>query len=136
MMPIWEQVPRLDARLKVLIEVYSAREAAIVLAREFGLRITKCAVIGRCHRLKLRLRFAPTPKSKPARPPVRVRPVRLRPVPELLRPVRVTPQLEGLLFEQLDARTCRYPLRYPYFCGAPVEGRAVYCAAHKRMAKR
>jgi hypothetical protein len=131
-MPIWEQVPRLDARLKVLIEDHSARETAIVLAREFGLRITKCAVIGRCHRLKLRLRFAPAAKpSGPPRPRIRV-----RPLPKVRPPVVAPPQSEGLLFEQLDAGVCHYPLGYPYFCGAPVEGRAVYCAAHKRMAKR
>jgi hypothetical protein len=134
-MPIWEQVPRLDARLKALIEDHSARETAIVLAREFGLRITKCAVIGRCHRLKLRLRFAPV--TRPSAPRVRAR-VRPQPKvrPPVPPPVAAPPQLEGLLFEQLDARTCRYPLRYPYFCGAAVEGRAVYCAAHKRMARR
>jgi len=133
----------------------SAAEIALLLASEIGLVKTRCAIIGRVHRMDLP-RDGRCPASAPHRPkvsaPVKIERVRVeRPRPILVPPPSppgpVMPR--GKIWEvpptavptlQLRACHCKFPVgpgegMDQLHCGAPMaEGDASYCAAHRQVA--
>lgn len=131
-----------DALKQLWAQGYSASLIADKLAN--GHKLTRCAVIGRAHRLKLPARKDRQPlERKPRRRangaprPPRPRP---RPVPPPRpQPPRPTPAMEPnmrkLPLVQLEPHQCRWPLGElmevaHLFCGADKEDSRSYCPFH------
>jgi GcrA cell cycle regulator len=142
-----------DELLKQLwADGYSASLIADKLAN--GHKLTRCAVIGRAHRLKLParkdkkpLQHKPyrrangkprrRPQPKPAPPPPQ--PSRLRPVAPVPNPSTEPPAMRKLPLLELKPKQCRWPLGPLYevahlFCAADTHDGAVYCPHHTWMA--
>ena len=129
----------------------SASAAAAVLSSEFGIRITRNAVIGRARRQGMPLKGGARGRTVKPKPPKREKPLRPKlplqrpaPGPKLptstaeLRCDPVTPGTLHLL--ELEEGMCRYPTgegaENIRFCGRHrIDGRA-YCCAHVRMCFR
>jgi hypothetical protein len=133
----WATTPDLLARLVELYtspEHYSAGEMAKMLTREFRVLITRNAVIGKSHRLRMPVRPRPPaagPKIKKSKPRPR------SPRPRLVtieKPARR--QSDDLLtIYQLGFGDCRFPIGdYPYlYCGKQSEEGQSYCAEHHAL---
>jgi len=124
---------------RLWLEGYSASQIADRIA---DVAVSRCAVIGRAHRLKLparksrsparalrqprRLRFGSVPK--PPAPPPRPRP----PPPPPLGP----PAMRMLSLFELTPSQCHFPIGEPtaFFCAADADG--IYCPFHQRMTHR
>jgi GcrA cell cycle regulator len=132
---------------------YSASLIADKLAN--GRKLTRCAVIGRAHRLKLPARKdrPPLERKPQGRKPYRrangvPKPPRLRPPPTpppRPQPPRPTPSLEPTMRKlpllKLKPNQCRWPLGElmevaHLFCSADKENGRSYCPAHHRLAHR
>jgi GcrA cell cycle regulator len=120
-------------RTEELKRLWGKGVSAAQIARH--LHLTKGAVIGKVHRLKLTDRAGkpkPTAVAKPDGPPV-------KPVPLKPSPVRKEcgPPKHLTLFE-LTAKTCRWPLGdSPFtFCGNPTASDGPYCRCHSAVAYR
>jgi hypothetical protein len=107
----------------------SYQEVAKILSREFSVRLTKNACIGKARRMQKGLR------AKPRKPPKRKwRPTKREPV-QKLRPKPKAPGLIALM--DLQTHHCRWPIgdRSPFlFCGEQKEGEYPYCTKHCNMA--
>lgn len=134
-------------RVKALRVLWAEGWSANEIARELG-GVSRNAVIGKVHRLRLNGRIAPARPSRrvvrqpPActrihTPPPRARaPVAKPPrttAVEALAPLAVEGARVGVL--TLGPGMCRYPIGDPKepgfgFCARAVEGVDVYCAAH------
>lgn len=133
----WSQHPGLDDRL---IDLHSkpdlsAQNIADQLSAEFNLKLSRNAVIGRTHRLKLAARPAP-PASKNTRlriPPLR--PAAPSPVAPP-RPVVIYPAGPVDLLG-LDPGRCKWPVSGPpsaLFCGVAQVAGSPYCPTHSALA--
>jgi hypothetical protein len=123
--------PQLVLRFDVLTrdKDLSYLEIAKILSREFRVKLTKNACIGKARRMQKGLR------GKPRKPPKRKwRPTKREPV-QKLRPKPKTPGLIALM--DLQPHHCRWPYgeRSPFlFCGEPKEDGQSYCTKHCNMA--
>ena len=133
-----------------LIELYARDGSAIMsmsmlaakLNTEFRTKLTRNAVVGRCHRLNLPAREPPIKRSynKSTRPgPKPMRIVRID-APIMPREAVKLPDGNALTIYQLGFSDCRWPLgeamaRPPFlYCGkAAIDGRP-YCGKHCRLA--
>jgi GcrA cell cycle regulator len=123
---------------------YSASQIADKLSG----RITRCAVIGKVHRLNLPARKPRQPAQrkpytrrasgipKPPAPPPRPQPP---PPPQPTPSPLAVPHMRELDLFQLKPRYCRWPLGgflevARLFCAADTEGE-VYCPVHQRIAR-
>ena len=133
----WATTPDLLARLVELYtspEHYSAKEMARMLTREFNVLITRNAVIGKSHRLRMPVRPRPPaagPKIKKSKP--RQRSPRPRLVTIEKPPRRQSDDL--LTIYELGFGDCKFPLGdYPYlYCGKQSEEGQSYCAEHHAL---
>ena len=113
------------------------REIAETLSREFGLRLSKNACIGKARRLSLkeRPRVAPPPPRKGQR-----RGGRPRRIPAVLpgwriEPPRLPPAAGRITIYQLESGVCHFPHGEtpPYtYCGAKTL-RGSWCPHHERV---
>jgi len=123
-----------DDRVAVLEKLWGEGKTAAEIAKELGEGVTRNAVIGKAHRLKLSSRLSPIQQNtkkikKEARPPV------------VRRSSKKIPIILGkqLKMEELKEKQCRWPNGEPEnedfsFCGHDsIEG-APYCAAHAEIA--
>lgn len=124
-----------DDRVAVLKKLWGEGKTAAEIAKELGEGVTRNAVIGKAHRLKLSSRMSPiqqnTKKSKPvsenATPPKRVS----RKVPVILG--------KQVKMEDLREKMCRWPNGDPQgddfsFCGCETVEGLPYCAEHAAIA--
>ena len=131
----------------LLRELWADGISASLIARKFG-EVSRCAVLGKVHRLGLagrstsnRLAIPPRPKSStvyafPIKKPleaIRISAVRAKPKsgPDALPPLM-------LPVSDLTSEHCHFPIGDPLtdgfgFCGHPKE-RGAYCAAHASIA--
>jgi GcrA cell cycle regulator len=132
-----------ENRVAELVRLYEAGKSCAVIAAEMGGGITRNAVIGKVHRLKLEKRggskgvFRGNGKPRAARAP-RKRTAKfmlyaptIKPLPFICAEVPEVAPLH-LSFADLGAGDCRWPFgtSTPYtFCGHPKIVRC-YCAAH------
>ena len=116
-------------------EGYSASQIADQI---MGVHVTRCAVIGRVHRLKLPAR---QPRKRQIRPDSR-RPRQFVPKPPAPPPKPVppppppgAPKMRRLKLVELKPHHCRWPIAdAPFlFCGA--DAAEVYCPFHQRIAR-
>jgi GcrA cell cycle regulator len=117
-----------DERIELLKTLWTDGLSASQIAAEMG-GITRNAVIGKAHRLKLPGRT----KKVPARRQPRVRIVPPEPMPEIVDNVIPLGQRRTLL--ELKEETCRWPIGDPgsadfFFCGGGARDGAPYCAGH------
>lgn len=123
-----------EDRVAVLEKLWGEGRTAAEIAKELGEGVTRNAVIGKAHRLKLSSRLSPIQQNtkkikKEARPPV------------IRRSSKKIPIILGkqLKMEELRDRMCRWPNGDPQdedfsFCGcATLEG-TPYCAEHAEIA--
>jgi len=108
---------------------HSFKEIAEIMSAEFGVELTKNAIVGRVHRLCLPLRVKPKQTPQPRQRKmimIEVKPV--EPIEE------VKPALDGVELLDLQLRDCRFPFgvfpNYRY-CGKPIAKRS-YCKVHFR----
>lgn len=127
--------PDRDATLiRLRTDGFSAGE----IAHELGDGITRNAVLGRAHRLKLPS-TKPAPSAKPPRPRHRIRQRPALPI-EPTCPPEADCEPIGLI--DLTATTCRWPVTdaAPWlFCGrgtADLPSGRPYCRTHRRRAQR
>jgi GcrA cell cycle regulator len=144
-----------DERVELLKELWSKNWSAGMIAKE--LRVTRNAVIGKAHRLRLyaRAKNEPTRVALPTRPLPKRRAgtvavigtlhiPKATPKPKLMPPSEPAPVLlpsepapaTSRKLEDLRNNECRwaYGDAVPYsFCGKPTANNVSYCASHARI---
>lgn len=136
-----------SAWTEILVEemrqLWAAGCSATVIANQLGNGISRCAVIGKAHRLGLPPhKHAPSADGPPKqRRQYKTRTVKvlitrqLPPEPEPMRP----PRMRRLPLLELEPHHCRWPVGSPqqkdfFFCAADVVEGRVYCGWHLAMA--
>lgn len=147
-----------DDRVSLLKKLWGEGHTAAEIAKQLG-GVTRNAVIGKAHRLKLSNRGSPIQQNrKPANKNVErktsiespIEKVSASPVAVLAKPgvgsakrkaKEDTPALSGDLYDLMDLqpRMCRWPCGDPKeegfgFCGAKTIAGIPYCAEHAKLA--
>ena len=124
-----------DERVELLTKLWGEGKTAAEIAKELG-GVTRNAVIGKAHRLKLSNRVSPIQQNKkPA--PVKAPPVQ---APERkVQKIAEQENREGIPLMALKPNACRWPFGDPQdenfgFCGAPCIAGLPYCAEHAKVA--
>ncbi len=131
-----------DERVSLLKKLWGEGKTAAEIAKELG-GVTRNAVIGKAHRLKLSNRVSPIQQNKkPANtstPPAKKQEKKPARVVEQnnKKPVIKKEDLVGLL--ELNNRMCRWPEGDPQqgdfgFCGGDIYPGLPYCADHSKVA--
>lgn len=136
----WSE-PRVERLRRLIAERQSSGSIARTLSKEFGQGVSRCAIIGKAHRLKLQLNGKTTkPKdgAKPVRKPRQRKPRIVLPPPPPPPPEPVEPSSLRCSLLELTSTSCRWPIGDPQrkdfcFCGAPAPERP-YCAEHTKRA--
>lgn len=123
-----------DERVALLRKMWSEGKTAAEIAKELG-GVTRNAVIGKAHRLKLSNRVSPIQQNNKKPVKAEEKPVRR------LAPVK--PQahikIKGVKMVDLRDKMCRWPLGDPreadfIFCGCQSVPGLPYCPDHAKMA--
>jgi len=125
-----------DDRVEVLKKLWGEGKTAAEIAKQLGEGVTRNAVIGKAHRLKLSSRVSPiqqnTKKKKIEKAP---RVVKRAPTQPKM------PEFKGneVQLSELTDKMCRWPPGDPQgddfsFCGCAVEEGLPYCATHAAAA--
>lgn len=129
-----------DERVALLKKLWCEGRTAAEIAKELG-GITRNAVIGKAHRLKLSNRVSPIQQA-----PAKAAPVRKAEEIKREQPVRRiaanndTPiKVKGVSMVELKDKMCRWPLGDPkdpkfHFCGCVSVPGLPYCADHAKIA--
>ncbi len=124
-----------DERVSLLKQLWGEGKTAAEIAKVLGDGITRNAVIGKAHRLKLSSRLSPIQQNTSKK--VKSEPNPPRPA----RPAVKLPEFKGkgIKMVDLDARMCRWPNGDPQdenfnFCGCDAVAGLAYCADHARVA--
>jgi hypothetical protein len=127
---LWNDTPGLTQRLQQLLEApenYPFSTIAPMLSKEFNIRLTKNACIGKSRRLKMPPREARPPKIRQYvyKPRVKTKPRE--------------PEHAGLItiYQLRDFVDCKWPIgELPdlLYCGQPQEEGQVYCTKHCDLA--
>lgn len=126
-----------DDRVALLKRLWGEGKTAAEIAKELGEGVTRNAVIGKAHRLKLSSRMSPiqqnTKKVKASNNDT--------PPPAIRRPAKKIPVFKGkeIKMEDLREKMCRWPNGDPQsddfsFCGCDVVEGLPYCATHANIA--
>lgn len=134
-----------DERVSLLKKLWSEGRTAAEIAKELG-GVTRNAVIGKAHRLKLSNRVSPIQQNNPKKPVV-VKPAERKIEKQVMalpvaKPLEVRREKDAdSLFSLLDLkpRMCRWPVGDPHdenfgFCGEEVILGLPYCCEHAKMA--
>lgn len=126
-----------DERVALLKRLWGEGKTAAEIASELG-GVTRNAVIGKAHRLKLSNRVSPIQQNKkpvavPANKPVQIIEKKIRQTLEQDNNRTAIPLTE------LDGRACRWPLGDPRdekfgFCGDECVASLPYCDSHAKIA--
>lgn len=125
-----------NERVALLKRLWGEGKTAAEIAKVLG-NITRNAVIGKAHRLKLSNRLSPIQQNtkKPARPAAAEAPV----AKKAERPVAAPVKVLGVSMAELKEKMCRWPIGDPkdpsfHFCGCQTVAGLPYCPDHARMA--
>jgi len=124
-----------DERVTLLRKLWCEGKTAAEIAKALG-GVTRNAVIGKAHRLKLSNRISPIQQNtkKPVKSPEEKQKTRIAvaaPRPQI--------NIKGIKFDQLKERMCRWPVGDPQeedfkFCGCESTPGMPYCDGHAKMA--
>ena len=127
-----------DDKIDKLQRLWGKGLTASQIAKKIGSGITRNAVIGKAHRLKLPSRPSPL-KAGPKKAVAVPAPAEAEPKPVVVeKPAPEKPQNMTTLLE-LTEQTCKWPIGHPgdsdfYFCGQPSRPGVPYCPDHCLMA--
>ena len=118
-----------DERVALLKQLWGEGKTAAEIAKELGEGVTRNAVIGKAHRLKLSNRVSPIQQND------NVKQEEPQKKPEV---IKVKPK-GGVKLADLKERMCRWPVGDPkeadfHFCGCQVTTGLPYCAEHAKIA--
>lgn len=122
-----------DDRVALLKKLWTEGKTAAEIAKELG-GVTRNAVIGKAHRLKLSNRVSPIQQNKkPAAPKKKVE------APSTKEILLNDADRETVALIDLGARECRWPIGDPRdenfgFCGCPALAGLPYCLEHSKVA--
>lgn len=126
-----------DERVKLLKRLWGEGKTAAEIAKALG-NVTRNAVIGKAHRLRLSNRVSPIQQNK--KPAASSKPAQaVQPEKKIRKIIEQDNNRKGVDLLQLSARMCRWPLGDPRdenfsFCGyESVEG-LPYCQDHAKVA--
>ena len=124
-----------DDRVAVLKRLWGEGKTAAEIAKELGEGVTRNAVIGKAHRLKLSSRVSPIQQNAKKVKSADVAP------PMQRKPSKKIPIFKGKEVKMKDLREnmCRWPNGDPQsddfsFCGCKVVDGLPYCAEHAKIA--
>lgn len=124
-----------DERVSLLKQLWGEGKTAAEIAKVLGDGITRNAVIGKAHRLKLSSRLSPIQQNTSKKVKTDVNP------PRAPRPAIKLPEFKGkgVKMVDLNAQMCRWPNGDPQdenfnFCGCDSVPGLAYCADHARVA--
>ncbi len=123
-----------EERVNLLKQLWGEGKTAAEIAKALGDGVTRNAVIGKAHRLKLSSRVSPIQQNtkKPKAPEA--------PKPKKPQQVRKTDfKGRGIKMSELEAGMCRWPNGDPKdedfnFCGCKAVAGLPYCEEHARVA--
>lgn len=123
-----------DDRVTLLKQLWGEGKTAAEIAKVLGDGITRNAVIGKAHRLKLSSRLSPIQQNTVKKP-------KADSAPRMPRPQVKLPEFKGksLNLIDLDSHMCRWPSGDPKeegfsFCGCESVAGLPYCEFHARVA--
>lgn len=123
-----------DDRVALLKRLWGEGKTAAEIAKELGEGVTRNAVIGKAHRLKLSSRLSPIQQNTK-----KVKSDAAPPLPR--KPTKKIPVFKGkeVKMEDLRDKMCRWPHGDPQspefsFCGCDVVEGLPYCAEHAKIA--
>ncbi len=124
-----------DERVALLKKLWVEGKTAAEIAKELG-GVTRNAVIGKAHRLKLSNRVSPIQQNKK---PVAKQTPTVSPEKKIQRIIEQDNDRKGINLMDLSARGCRWPLGDPRdetfgFCGSGILEGLPYCADHAKVA--
>lgn len=126
-----------DERVALLKQLWGEGKTAAEIAKALGEGVTRNAVIGKAHRLKLSSRLSPIQQNtkKPAKAEVSA-PAPVKKQAAVKQPIF---KGKGIKLEDLEARMCRWPSGDPQeedfsFCGCDTVAGLPYCEEHARVA--
>lgn len=129
-----DQMSWSDDRVSILKRLWGEGKTAAEIAKELGEGVTRNAVIGKAHRLKLSSRLSPIQQNIK-----KVKSDALPPVPR--RSAKKIPIIHGKKVKMKDLREgmCRWPNGDPQteefsFCGCSIYEGLPYCADHAKIA--
>lgn len=124
-----------DERVTLLKQLWGEGKTAAEIAKVLGDGITRNAVIGKAHRLKLSSRLSPIQQNTVKKPKTESAP------PRAFKPAIKMPEYKGreVKMVDLDSRMCRWPNGDPQeenfsFCGCDAIAGLPYCDTHARAA--
>ncbi len=124
-----------DERVTLLKQLWGEGKTAAEIAKVLGDGITRNAVIGKAHRLKLSSRLSPIQQNTVKKPKSEAQP------PRLFKPQVRLPEFKGNQVKMVDlgANSCRWPNGDPQeenfsFCGCSAVAGLPYCEEHCRAA--
>jgi len=129
-----------DERVDLLKKLWGEGRTAAEIAKELG-EVTRNAVIGKAHRLKLSNRTSPIQKSPkksiPAKPPAETKAKIAQKQKELI--AVSTGRKGGISLVELRERMCKWPIGDPkesgfHFCGGEGIPGLPYCSDHAKIA--
>ena len=124
-----------EERVALLRKMWGEGKTAAEIAKELG-GVTRNAVIGKAHRLRLSNRVSPIQQN--TRKPARV--VEGRNAGRAARAAQIAEiQVKGITLAELKEKMCRWPLGDPkepdfLFCGCAAVPGLPYCGDHARVA--
>ena len=130
-----------DERVDLLKKLWGEGRTAAEIAKELG-GVTRNAVIGKAHRLKLSNRVSPIQQNI-AKPVTKMAVVKEKPEIVLARPANIdqppTRKSGGIKMVDLRDRMCRWPFGDPrdadfHFCGCENVPGLPYCPTHAKAA--
>lgn len=134
-----------DERVEILTKLWGEGRTAAEIAKELG-GVTRNAVIGKAHRLKLSGRASPIQQTKkPANTSVPKAPTPVEKKAQVVAPV-IKPEISDsdksrkrIPMTELGPSQCRWPIGDPEdenfgFCGDHAEDGSPYCAEHSAVA--
>ena len=125
-----------DERIALLKKLWGGGKSAAEIAKALGGGLTRNAVIGKAHRLKLSNRISPIQQNNKKPQPVSIRALEEK-GPVLQKTVKN--KSPGVAMVNLRDRMCRWPHGDPkdagfHFCGDECVTGLPYCDTHAKMA--
>lgn len=126
-----------DDRITLLKRLWSEGKTAAEIAKALG-GVTRNAVIGKAHRLKLSNRVSPIQQNNKKSAPISAK-IQPQPIERKIQKAPVQDNRKRIPLVDLKASECRWPIGDPReenfgFCGHTQIAGLPYCAEHAKLA--